>query len=410
MAPRVTIVLPSDLASSKIGGIQTFARGFVKYAPDDFELEHVGITTNTSDAPVGGWTDGLLGSRRVRLLPLVAAEEGQRRSRVPIALAFTRELARRRRSLARTPRVLQFHRPGTTLPFLGSGWATVQVIHLTSGQLTSGRSESRWRRLGPALGALERFTLPRVDRIFAVNEEAADEYRCRFPALAERIEFLANWFDDEVFAPPSLEQRAALRRRVARELLAGSDGPLLLWAARFDTQKQPLLAVEAFRRLDRHDASLVMAGDGDLRAPAERAVAEAGLGHRVRFAGTLRQDELATLMQAADVFLLSSAHETGPTIALEALASGLPLASTPVGRVPRLLADGGGELAAQHDAGALAAAAARLLAAPVDQRREEAVRAVDPYRARTVLAPFYDAHRELFARLATPRREPEPSA
>ncbi|HEY7464328.1 MAG TPA: glycosyltransferase [Candidatus Limnocylindria bacterium] len=403
MAPRVTIVLPSDLASSKIGGIQTFARGFVKYAPEDFVLEHIGITTDAVGAPVGQWTDAQLGERRLRLLPLVAAQAGQRRSRVPVALAFTRELARRRRSLSRTPRVLQFHRPGTTLPFLGSRWATVQVIHLTSGQLTSGRSESRWRRLGPALGALERFTLPRVDRIVAVNEEAAEEYRRRFPALADRIEFLANWFDDEVFGPASPDERAALRERMADELGLGTDGPLLLWAARFDTQKQPLLAIEAFRRLGQPGAGLVMAGDGELRVQAERAVAEAGIADRVRFAGTQRQDQLASLMQAADLFLLSSAHETGPTIALEALASGLPLASTPVGRVPRLLAEGGGELAAQHDASALAASIDRLLAAPAEQRRQEAVRAVDPYRARAVLAPFYEAHRELFAGLDATR-------
>ena len=41
---RLSIFDQFDIFGTKVGGIETFVKGFVKFAPDDFEVEVVGLT------------------------------------------------------------------------------------------------------------------------------------------------------------------------------------------------------------------------------------------------------------------------------------------------------------------------------------------------------------------------------
>jgi glycosyltransferase involved in cell wall biosynthesis len=80
----------------------------------------------------------------------------------------------------------------------------------------------------------------------------------------------------------------------------------------------------------------------------------------VRFHGFLPQPALREIMCGADILIVSSRHESGPVVALEAAACGVPTAGTNVG----LLADWAPEAARVVDVGngvALGAAIADLL-------------------------------------------------
>ena len=107
-------------------------------------------------------------------------------------------------------------------------------------------------------------------RVYVVNEPGVELLRRANPAIADRIEFLPVWFDDEVFRPPAVDERAALRDRLAIEGLAESDR-LVLFAGRLEEVKDPLLALAAFAAFadmngaGRH-ARMLVAGDGELRA------------------------------------------------------------------------------------------------------------------------------------------------
>ena len=101
---------------------------------------------------------------------------------------------------------------------------------------------------------------------------------------------------------------------------------------------------------------LVVAGEGALREAMDIHARELGLAERVHFVGDQARDELAELMRATDVLLLSSRTEGGgPRVVLEALASGVPVVATPVGDVGRTVRSGvNGWLTAAHDAAELA--------------------------------------------------------
>jgi glycosyltransferase involved in cell wall biosynthesis len=119
-----------------------------------------------------------------------------------------------------------------------------------------------------------------------------------------------------------------------------------------------VLAVKALPHVP--DATLLLVGDGPLRADVEAAATEAGVDGRVVLAG--ERPDARALVAAADVALLASSSEGLPLAALEALAAGTPVAATAVRGVRELLADGETALLVPPgDAEALAAAARRLL-------------------------------------------------
>ncbi len=87
---------------------------------------------------------------------------------------------------------------------------------------------------------------------------------------------------------------------------------------------------------------------------------ELGIAARVRFLGY--QQNPATTLGRAGIFVLSSRSEALPRSVLEAMRAGLPVVATRVGGVAEAVADGvNGLLAPAGEPGALAAALARLL-------------------------------------------------
>ena len=85
-----------------------------------------------------------------------------------------------------------------------------------------------------------------------------------------------------------------------------------------------------------HQGRLVIIGDGPERGALEAAAASLGIGGRVQFAGHIADP--AALFKQFDVFAMSSDTEQMPLSLLEAMAAGLPVASTDVGDIRSMLA------------------------------------------------------------------------
>lgn len=386
---RILVVTPADPTALPVGGIATFLAGMIRFAPADFEFGWVGATRDPVAHPIGRWTHATVEGRRVDVFPLLPTATVGQRPRIPVSLRFAARLMRASALPALEGRILQFHRPGVGLPLLRRPVPKVQVWHLDPVGVAPGGGESRWRHSPWLFRRAEDRVIRGVDAIFAVNERVVGALQQRYPAA--KVHFLPNWYDPDVFHPPPDDAPR-------------SDEPLILLVGRLELTKDPALAVEAFLRLQAAGARARMAvvGDGTLRRRLETMAARRPGGERIDFLGHLPRDDVAALMRSAHALVISSRSEAGPTVAVEALASGLPVVSPPVGRMERLVRHGSsGWIATERSAAALADGLRWALETPVPALRRAAVGAAEPYRAEAVLAPFYDVHRGLAARAAS---------
>jgi N-acetyl-alpha-D-glucosaminyl L-malate synthase BshA len=86
------------------------------------------------------------------------------------------------------------------------------------------------------------------------------------------------------------------------------------------------------------NARLVMIGDGPDAGAARKLAQDLGVLDRVKFTGVL--DGVADLLQAANLLLLPSQTESFGLVALEAMASGVPVVASDVGGLPEVVEHG----------------------------------------------------------------------
>ncbi len=133
------------------------------------------------------------------------------------------------------------------------------------------------------------------------------------------------------------------------------------WGAGLEPKlvKGPDVLVAVLDALRREAPELHVLLTGPARGYVRSELDRLGIPHRHLFARS--RAELAGAYHALDAYVVTSRQEGGPKAALEALATGVPLASTRVGQAQEIVTDGvDGLLAAVDDIEALAAAVARI--------------------------------------------------
>ena len=93
--------------------------------------------------------------------------------------------------------------------------------------------------------------------------------------------------------------------------------------------------LRALAVLTRRGASFEMdiVGEDTLRGEIQGLAGQLDLSARVRFHGFLTRRQLRPIMDAADLMVVSSRHETGPVAVLEAAVAGVPTIGTCVGHI-----------------------------------------------------------------------------
>jgi len=157
------------------------------------------------------------------------------------------------------------------------------------------------------------------------------------------------------------------RRSEARRAALGADGRLLvLHVGRLAVEKDVATLVAAYQaaraRLG-EAAVFCVAGDGPRAGEVRGALPFA------RHLGFLDRDSLADLYADADIFVFPSPTETCGLVALEALASGVPVVGARAGGIPENLREGlTGFLVTPGDAVGFAGAIVALVQDPIQRR------------------------------------------
>ena len=123
-----------------------------------------------------------------------------------------------------------------------------------------------------------------------------------------------------------------------------------------------------------------------------------GVGPRWVAPGML--PDVKPVLEAADVYCLTSRWEGLPAALMEAMAAGLPVVATRVGGIPELVTDGvDGTLVPPGDPAAVAGALGDAVAHP-----ERGLRAQETVRARFSEDAMIDAFESLWRRVIRPQR------
>lgn len=133
-----------------------------------------------------------------------------------------------------------------------------------------------------------------------------------------KLQVVGRGVDTQLFA-------SSKRSQLLRQSWGASDQTrVLLSVGRLSPEKDVGLIVENYKKMidqGLQDIILVIVGDGPNRTHLEGVAGT----HRVVFTGSLVGEALAKVYASADVFIFPSLVETFGNVALEALASGLPV-------------------------------------------------------------------------------------
>jgi glycosyltransferase involved in cell wall biosynthesis len=114
------------------------------------------------------------------------------------------------------------------------------------------------------------------------------------------------------------------------------------------------------------EASLVIAGDGDLRDELHAEAKRLDISGQVIFTGRIDREEVLRQMLACDVFVLPSLVETFGVVVIEAMACGKPVVATTCGGPENILLSEHGILVPPGDPEALASAMSLILSKLAD--------------------------------------------
>ncbi len=189
----------------------------------------------------------------------------------------------------------------------------------------------------------ERVLVHAVDRIVAATEHERQLLRQIYGVPRERVAVIPLGVDLDAFRP---RDRDGARSVLVRSgVVPRGDVRILVAVGRLEPLKGFDILVRALAQLTVDDDVFLLIAGGDERSAAEQARLEAvarevGCFDRVRFLGAVPHEELEVYYNAADVVVVPSFYESFGLVALEAMASGVPVVASRVGGLVATISDG----------------------------------------------------------------------
>ncbi len=179
---------------------------------------------------------------------------------------------------------------------------------------------------------LRRLGAPFVHSFVAVSEKTAEHARQQWAyPFPSRIKVIPNGIRLDVHRP-DLEAR----REVRAELGISNSAWVVGTVGRCDRNKNQVALIRALENELGDTAHLIIAGDGDQMSALHEARLASSCPASIHILG--RRNDAHRITAALDVFALPSLSEGLPLVILEAMATEIPVVSTNVGGIPKVIA------------------------------------------------------------------------
>ena len=180
---------------------------------------------------------------------------------------------------------------------------------------------------------LDRWCLRRYDHVICVSNDLYE--KCLALGVPEnRCSLIVNAID-------TMQYRRTMKLEEAKTKLGFPVHRIVIGACgRLSPEKNfaGLIRVTADLLKENVPISLFIAGDGPIRDSLQRQINATGFAEHIRLLGF--RDDIMDFYQGLDVFVLNSLREGLPNVVLEAMAYEVPVISTRVAGVPRLITNG----------------------------------------------------------------------
>ena len=176
-----------------------------------------------------------------------------------------------------------------------------------------------------------------VDRVICATEQERTLLQQLYSASSEKISVIPLGVDMDRFHPAEKDE--------ARRALGLNDERIILFVGRIEPLKGVDILINAAALLESDVECCVLIVGGDESSLTEVAELQAlakerGIEHRVAFVGAVDHDTRPLYYNAADLCVVPSHYESFGLVAVEAMASGLPVVASRVGGLAGTVRDG----------------------------------------------------------------------
>lgn len=168
----------------------------------------------------------------------------------------------------------------------------------------------------------------------------------------------------------------------------------ILHIGRFSAQKNHEVLVKAFSTVVNrgHDVSLYLYGQGELEESIKELVKNLHMDKKIFFCGLT--DDVYSVMESTDIFVLPSLFEGMPMTLIEAMGTGMPILASNVGGIPDMIENEKSGLLCEPTVEEVAAGLEKLISSEEDRKLygQNAVISSEKYSADKMAKDYYEIY------------------
>jgi glycosyltransferase involved in cell wall biosynthesis len=388
MRYAVALLNSADPRGRKVGGIETYIRDYIFYHPADMDLLFIGAD-EIGDLPIGEVSEVEYRGRTIKFLPLYYLPDATNKYTGTVmqseTMRFAKALVKNWRLIRRVLRAgkysVEVRRPEYAPIIRSMGVPIIQMIHVWGGK--DKQQSGVLAKYGFLRDASEFVAAGLADRFYSVNPDLTAMFKKRYPMFRSKFDTLTTWANTSIFKPGPFQPSGQIE---------------VMFAGRMDKFKRPDIMFQVIAELQRLTGRVRFhyVGDGDVdQFPEFTAIRDVTVRHGVK-----TSPEIAELMQAMHMGLLTSDFEGMPRFVMELLTSGRPAVALHLPQLEAVIDDGVNGYLVPRGPDQIAVMAQRMQEthALIEAGRitPDAVRqAVEPFSPQALLGKIWADHRRL---------------
>jgi len=184
-----------------------------------------------------------------------------------------------------------------------------------------------------SINGIEWWATYEADRVIVCSQSMKNEICGHFNLPLDKVEVIPNAID------PTKYQTSVDRGSVRQRYGVGYGEKLILCVGRLVPQKGIEYFIRAIPSIAKRypEAKFIIVGEGWSRDILEAEARSSGQGRKIRFTGFASDKEVINLMTSADVLVVPSVYEPFGIVALEGMATGVPVVASQVGGLSEVI-------------------------------------------------------------------------